>query len=128
MDNIRLVKELYAVFKAKDYGAFRGLVSEDLVWIQNEGFPGGGTHRGAEAVIEKVFKSFSNEWDGWSYVIEEYLDAGTSVVVFGAYQGVHKKTGKAMRSAAAHIYDIREGKITRFRQYCDTFMIHAARS
>ena len=70
-----------------------------------------------------MFKSFKNEWDHWRYAIEEYLDAGSTVIVLGRYTGTHRVTGKPMESAAAHVYDVTNGKITRFRQYTDTYSI-----
>ncbi len=122
-DNLSIIRRLYEVFGQKDWDAFRGLCADDIVWVQNEGFPGGGTHHGADAIIENVFKGFKNEWHGWSYDIDEYLDAGHAVVVLGSYRGTHVTTGKSMTAAAAHVYDLRDGRITRFRQYTDTAML-----
>lgn len=121
--NVALVKSLYDLFARKDYEAFREISSPDILWIQNEGFPGGATHQGADAVIRDVFQSFRNEWDGWKYEIDEYLDAGATVIVLGRYVGTHRSTGKAMTSSAAHVYDLNRGRITRFRQYADTHSI-----
>jgi len=76
MINLDTIKELYRTFQEKDYPAFLAICDPDLEWIQNVGFPGGKTYRGASNVVEGVFKSFNQEWQGWRFVIEEYLDAG----------------------------------------------------
>jgi uncharacterized protein len=120
MNNIKVVQELYRAFREQDYDAFLRISAEDIEWIQNEGFPGGGTYKGASAVIEGVLKANNNQWEGFAYQIEEILDAGNSVIVVGKYSGRDRVSGKPMSAAAAHIYDLRDGKIARFRMFADT--------
>jgi ketosteroid isomerase-like protein len=120
MNNIEVVKELYRAFREQDYDAFLRLSAEDIEWIQNEGFPGGATYKGGSAVIEGVFQANNNQWSGFAYDIEEFLDAGNSVIVIGKYTGRNRISGKSMSAAAAHIYDFREGKVCRFRMFADT--------
>lgn len=123
MTNLDVVRELYRSFRERDYEAFLRLCSPDLEWIQNEGFPRGSTKRGAQTVVEQVFKTFNHDWENWRFDIEEYLDAGETIIVIGTYSGVHRGTGKSMRSPAAHVYDLADGKVTRFRQFTDTKVI-----
>lgn len=123
MTNIDVIKQLYRTFQEKNYDGFRLICSPNLEWIQNEGFPNGSTHYGADAVIDNVFKAFNNDWEPWKFEIEEYLDSGNSIVVIGFYEGVHQTSKKSFRSNAAHVYDLVNGKITRFRQFADTKVI-----
>ena len=123
MDSTTLIETLYRSFREKDYDTFRSLCTDDLTWIQNPGFPGGATRHGAEAVIEGVFESFDASWSEFRFELEEVLDAGASVVVLGRYTGRHRETGRAFDASAAHVYDLREGKVARFRQYTDTRLI-----
>ncbi len=123
MTNLDVVRELYRSFRDRDYEAFLKVCAPDLEWIQNEGFPRGSTKRGAHAVVEQVFKTFNHDWDQWKFEIEQYLDAGETIIVIGTYSGVHRGTGKSMRSPAAHVYDLADGKVTRFRQFTDTKVI-----
>ncbi|MFY9270414.1 MAG: nuclear transport factor 2 family protein [Candidatus Manganitrophaceae bacterium] len=120
MTNLEVIQELYRCFREKDYDGFRVICTDDLKWIQNEGFPNGATHKGAAAVIEAVFKDNRSEWEGFSYQIVQFLDAGSTIVVIGNYEGLHHKTRKQMRAAAAHVYDLRDGKVCRFRMFADT--------
>lgn len=87
MNNIEVVKELYRAFREQDYDTFLRLSTEDIEWIQNEGFPGGATYKGASAVIEGVFKANNDKWSNFAYHAEEILDAGNSVIVIGKYSG-----------------------------------------
>jgi ketosteroid isomerase-like protein len=128
MTNIEVVQELYRCFREKDHDGFRNLCTDDLEWVQNPGFPNGTVRKGADMVIEGVFKGLRHEWDGFSYKIEQMLDAGSSIVVIGEYQGIHIVSRKSMRAAATHIYDLRDGKISRFRMFADTKPIWDAMS
>lgn len=120
MNNLEVIHELYRAFRDQDYDAFLNISSEDLEWVQNEGFPGGAAYKGAVEVIEGVFKANNTRWEGFAYQIDEVLDAGDSVVVIGRYAGCDRLSGKPMSAAAAHIYDLRDGKVWRFRMFADT--------
>ena len=87
MSNVEVIRRLYESFEAKNYAEFKRLCDSDLEWIQNEGFPDGGRHHGADRVVENVFRSFGKHWDRWSFGVEETLDAGDSVIVLGEYSG-----------------------------------------
>ena len=120
MTNLQIVQELYRAFREKDYDAFLNLCTSDLVWIQNEGFPQGTTYQGAEAVVEGVFKANDDRWEKFSFQIDQYLEAGDSIVVIGAYVGRHRQSQKSLYAAAAHVYNLVDGKICRFRMFADT--------
>lgn len=120
MNNLKTIQALYRAFETKDYDAFRSVCSDDLVWIQNPGFPGGAIYQGTSDVIEKVFKGNDDRWKSFTYQIEELLDAGDSVVVIGKYLGRHRTSGKLLDAAATHVYDLRNGKVFRFRMFADT--------
>lgn len=120
MNNIEVIQELYRAFREKDYDAFLSISTEDIEWVQNEGFPGGATHKGASEIIEGVFKANNNNWENFIYYIEEFLDAGNSVIVIERYAGRNRISDKPMSAAAAHVYDLRDGKVCRFRMFADT--------
>ncbi len=124
--NLQLIESLYASFRTADYATFRTLCSPSMEWIQNEGFPYGGRHRGPDAVIEGVFETLPRHWDGFRYDIDEMFDAGTHVVVLGAYEGTHRVSGKSFRADTAHVFDIDEGQVQRFRQFTDTALVRDA--
>ena len=114
--------------RTKDYDAFLKITTKDLEWIQNEGFPGGATRKGASEVIEAVFQANDNNWEGFAYKIEQCLNASNSVIVIGSYTGNNRISGKSMSAAAAHVYDLRDGKVCRFRMFADTKTIWDAMS
>jgi len=120
MTNLEIVKELYRCFKEKDDDGFKEICDQNLEWRQNPGFPNGKTIYGADAVIEHVFKGNRSVWENFKFNIEEFLDAGDSIMVIGQYEGRHHKTQKEMKTQAAHVYSIKNSKIVRFRMFADT--------
>lgn len=120
MSDLHVIQELYRAMREQDDAAFIALCADDLTWQQNVGFPGGSTWHGAAAVLENVFRANSRRWTGFSFTPDEMFEAPGRVVVLGHYAGTHAESGNAMRAAVAHVYDIRDGKVARFRMFADT--------
>jgi ketosteroid isomerase-like protein len=126
VSNVSIIQDLYAAFAVRDVDQIRRLFDPQIEWNQNAGFPNGGRHVGADVVLNDVFGRFRSEWSAWKVVVHEYLDAGDVVIAIGDYHGTYKATGRSMTAAFAHVYDVRDGRITRFRQFTDTAMLRAA--
>ena len=60
------------------------------------------------------------EWDGFSVHPKSFHGASNSVIVEGRYTGTYKPTGKSMDVQVCHIWDVKNGKLTKFQQYVDT--------
>ncbi|ELR73582.1 Ketosteroid isomerase-related protein [Fulvivirga imtechensis AK7] len=121
--NVDVIKDLYANFASGDMDRIRSLLSENIVWTQMRGFPGGGRHIGVDKVFEKVFQKFDREWTDWQAVVTDYLDAGDAVIAIGFYEGTFSLTSKSFRAEFAHHYQLNDGKVILFQQYTDTFII-----
>jgi uncharacterized protein len=126
MENIAVVKEMYALFAAKDNDAIRQIFDENIKWNQMKGFPGGGRHIGADTIFAKVFGGFIQHWTNWKATITRYIDSGDGVFVIGFYEGTFNATGKYMKADFACEYKVKNGKIAEFNQYTDTFLIAQA--
>ena len=121
MSNLEIVKRLYTT--ERDTNSILEVFNSKIEWIQNEGFPGGGRHVGIDAVINNVFAKFRHDWETWQAVVDEWLDAGDTIIALGEYRGIHKSTGKSMKAAFAHVYKLKNSRIVRFQQYTDTLKI-----
>jgi ketosteroid isomerase-like protein len=128
MSNVATVKQMYASFAAKDADGLRAILHPEVEWIQCAGMPGGAHRHGPQDVIDNVMGGLNAEWQDFDAPIEEYIDGGDSVVALGHYTGTHRETGQSMKAVFAHVYDVKEGRITRFRQYTDTYELVKAMS
>jgi ketosteroid isomerase-like protein len=97
-----------------------GAFADDIEWYEAEGMPYGGLHRGGEAVAQNVFGPITEDVDGFAVTPEELVGSGGSVAAVVRYTGTGKATGKALDLPAVHVWDIRDGKAARFRQFIDT--------
>ncbi len=126
MTNLQIVKQMYEAFASRDRVMILELFHPQIEWVQNEGFPGGGSHVGAEAVLSDVLARFRAEWSDWRAVVDDWLDAGDTVIALGQYQGTFRATGRSTTAAFAHVYRLSAGRIVRFQQYTDTLKVAEA--
>ncbi|HLW95986.1 MAG TPA: nuclear transport factor 2 family protein [Solirubrobacteraceae bacterium] len=119
-ENIEFVKSLYAAFARGDIPAVLDGFAEDIEWHEAEGMPYGGVYRGGDAVLQNVFGPISTDVEGFAAAPEEFVGSGDTVAVVVRYTGVGKVSGKPLDVPAVHVWEIGDGKLTRFRQFIDT--------
>ena len=124
MTPLQTIQKLYASFGARDFHAFRELCSPSIQWFQNPGFPGGATYEGADAIIEGVFERNDALWKDFRFELESMHEAGNVVTVIGHYAGRNRTTEEPFRASVAHIYDVANGAVQRFRMFADTHTLH----
>jgi ketosteroid isomerase-like protein len=66
------------------------------------------------------------DWDDFSAVVYDYVVEGDRVVSLGAYAGINKATGNAMRAPFAHVWRVADRKLARFDMYTDTWLVRRA--
>jgi ketosteroid isomerase-like protein len=123
MDNGSLLRNLYDAFARGDIPAVLGAMRPDIHWHQAEGNPYRPTGEpwvGPDAVLHELFLKLGAEWDGFSIQTKAFHDAGDSVIVEARYSGTYRPTGKSMDAQVCHVWDVRDGKVSRFQQYVDT--------
>jgi len=60
------------------------------------------------------------QWSTWETEVDEFVDAGDTIVAIGAYRATAKTTGTPVRAAFAHVFTIAGGRVIRLRQFTDT--------
>ncbi len=121
--NIDVLKGAYEGFAAGDVEGTLEAFSDDAVWQgpNSTELPGGGEHRGKEAVGEAL-KSIGGDWDEFDLTADEFYENAESVVVL-----LHvdvKKGDESGELPAVHVARFEDGKIKRFQTLTDT--LHAA--
>lgn len=126
MDNVSLLKNLYDAFGRGDIPAVLGAMSPDIKWHQAESnpyMPSGEAWVGPDAVLNNLFMKLGAEWDGFSVHPRLFHGAGDSVIVEGRYSGTYQATDNSIDAQFCHVWDVKDGKVTRFQQYVDTAKI-----
>jgi ketosteroid isomerase-like protein len=121
----QVVRNFYDKLAAIDAPGALGLMAPDIEWITMWHYKVEG--RGPERVAEGLFKPLVAEWSSFALVPTEFIAEGDTVVSLGDFTGVHGATGKQADARYAHVWTVKNGKITRFRQYIDTLAIAEAR-
>jgi ketosteroid isomerase-like protein len=115
-----MIKGVYDAFAQGDVPAVLGAFSPEIEWYEAEGMPYGGLHRGPEAVAQKVFGPISEDVEGFAVVPEQLIASGDTVAAVVRYTGTGSATGKTLDLPVVHVWDVRDGKVQRFRQFVDT--------
>ena len=118
--SVDVVRGVYGAFARGDVPGVLGAFADDIEWYEAEGMPYGGLHRGPEAVAQKVFGPLAEDVEGFAVVPEQLIASGDTVASIVRYTGTGSATGKTLDLPAVHIWDVRDGKVQRFRQFVDT--------
>ena len=124
------VRAFYEAVARGDVQAVLSLLDPEVEWTEAERFPYyGGTWHGPQAVLDNLLKPLSGDWEGFSVKPHEFIAEGDRVVSLGTYSGTFKKTGRTFSAAFAHVWSVRDGKLTRFNMHTDTAkVLEAVRS
>jgi len=88
---------------------------------ENFPFADGNPYIGFDAILKGVFSRVGSEWDYWNLADLNYNDmANNKILVTGRYQAKYKKNGTVINLQMAHLWDLKDGKITKFQQFADT--------
>jgi ketosteroid isomerase-like protein len=118
--SVDVVKGFYEASGRGDVPAMLDAMADDMEWHEAEGMPYGGVHRGGEAVMQNVLGPLLEDIPNFAVTPEELIVSGDTVAVVARYRGTGKATGKELDMTVAHVWDVRGGKIARFRQFADT--------
>lgn len=127
MSNADIVNRAYEAFNRKDFAGLRGLVAENCSWNAPgpADIPWAGHYEGPDQV-EAYARKLSDAVHFQSFEPKDFLEQGDTVVVCGAEKAVVNSTGKDYVNLFAHVFTLKNGKITFFQEYADTADIERA--
>ena len=118
--NIQTVKDFFAAIGRGDREALLALVAEDIEWIiPGEDWPLAGTHRG-HAELAALLQKASEEVETTYPEPPEFVAQGDRVLVVGVATGKIKATNKPFKDDWVFDITVRDGKVTKIREYIDT--------
>src|ERR1700722_15423255 len=119
-ENVQVVKDFFAAIGAYNKHDVLALVAEDIEWIiPGEGWPLAGTHRG-HAELGAVVQKASEEIETRDPTPPEFVVQGDRVLVVGVATGKIKATNKPFKDNWVFDVAVRDGKLTKIREYVDT--------
>lgn len=117
---VEIVRGVYDAFSRGDVQVLLGAMADEFKWYEAEGMPYGGLYRSWEAVAQNVLGPLVDDIPDFEATPEEFIASGDTVVAVVRYTGSGKATGKQLDLPVVHVWDLRDGKIARFRQFVDT--------
>jgi ketosteroid isomerase-like protein len=117
--NIQTVKDFFAAMGSGDRQRLLSLVAEDIEWIiPGKDWPLAGTRRG-HAGLADLLETASNSMET-STEPREFVAQGDRVLVVGVATGKIKATSSTFRDDWVFAITVRNGKVTKIREYIDT--------
>jgi uncharacterized protein len=120
--NADTLRKLYDAFGEGDVPTVLGAMDEKIEWQEPAGFPFE-SQVGPQAVAENIFGPITTQLEGFSATPNEFIDGADIVAVVGKYGGTGAANGVVLDADFVHIWRFgRDGKITGFRTYTDTYL------
>ncbi len=120
--NVTLVQSLYAAFGRGDIATIIAGLAPDVHWHVNgrsTDFPAIGVWRGA-AEVQKFFQIVGENEEFSEFTPQEFYAVDDKVFALGRYAGTIRKTGRKIASDWLHVFTVKGGKVTGFKEFNDT--------
>ena len=120
-ENVLVVRSVYDNFARGDIDSVLGVLAPDVQWVEGaqEFLPHRGVHRSPAEVAGHVFGMVMERFAEFAVIPDQFYDAGDVIVVEGHAVGRTKK-GVQLDAPAVWVWTVREGMVTRNRNYHDT--------
>lgn len=126
-ENTQLIQQTYQSLKEGNVEALVNLLAEDIEFRlpEMDNVPFAGNWAGPYEVRQFFDKVFELQ-DVVEFEPKEYIAQGDTVVVLGRFTMRIKTSGKDFSSEWAHVWKLKNGKVTRFYEYVDTAIVSRA--
>jgi uncharacterized protein len=119
-ENVQVVRDFFAAIGSSDKQALLALVDEGIEWIiPGQDWPLAGTHRGHAGVADLLRKA-DEEIEMTFPKPPEFVAQGSRVLVVGVATGKIKATTRTFKDDWVFDITVRNGKLTKIREYIDT--------
>jgi uncharacterized protein len=121
-ENVQIAKDTFAAIGRGDMQGLLALFAEGIEWIIPGEWPLAGTHRGHAGVADLFQKAFEMVELSLSEP-REFVAQGDRVLVVGFSRGRVKATNRAFEDHWVFAFTVRNGKVTKIREYIDTLAL-----
>lgn len=115
-------RALYHAFGRRDFDTILAMLTEDVEWGEPENpyNPAGGTRYGHAGFVEWL--NIGKEAEEILFLEPRtFITEDDHVAVVGYMECLAKATGRMYTSDFVHVISFRDGKISRFREFFDTY-------
>ena len=120
-DSVQVVKDTYVAFLSGNIGGILENLDESVEWFApgESEIPYAGLHRGHAGVLQ-FFRTLFESDEIEAVEPRSYFASGDDVVVLGHYRARVRETGDLIEDDWAQIFTVRDGRISKFREFFDT--------
>jgi ketosteroid isomerase-like protein len=115
-ENVEVVRRVYELAEARGVEGLLELAADDVVWVSDPRFPGGGTHTGKESVRRWLGKLWI--YDEVSVEVEEIIDLDHRALGITGFRGV-TADAPPVDWPWCHLFEFRGGLITQVQSFLD---------
>ena len=121
--HVQLVQAIYAAFTRGDVDAVVNAMDPGIEWHEAEHSPWHVPegHHGPTAVLTNVLARIPEMFDHFEIHPQRFHDAEAGVIVEGRYRADAVDASQSLDAQVCHVWTVRDGKVTGFRQYTDTW-------
>jgi uncharacterized protein len=126
-ENVQIVQQVYADFGRGHIPAVLNALADDVEWFipGPADIPFAGMRRGREEVAQ-FFAALDAAIEFEQFGAQDFVVQGNTVVAIGQDRRRARATGQLIVNHWAMVWELRDGKVTRFRAYEDTAAMVAA--
>ncbi len=124
-ENIALIQKMYSAFSAGDIQTILQNVSTAAEWVcyGPAVVPYSGSFTGR---IADFFQAIAESTTGGRVIPGKFVASGDTVVALGRYLATVRRTSANIDTPVAHIFTVRDGKVTSWIGFSDTAAVAAA--
>jgi ketosteroid isomerase-like protein len=120
--NVQLVQKIFRLFGEGNIPALLNELTDDIIWILPgpKTIPWAGVYEGKQGVVE-FFTRMGGNYEFQKFEPREFFAQGDRVVVLGYNEATPKSTGKQVKEEWVMTLTIKNGKVSHFQEYNDTW-------
>jgi ketosteroid isomerase-like protein len=119
-DTETTVRALYSALERGDADAAFALFSPTMKWTEAERSPYyQGEIEGGAAIAKTVFEPIGKDFETFAITANEFVTQDDRCAAFGVYSGRTRVAGRDLLADFAHLWTVKDGTLTRFRQTTD---------